>query len=528
MVRPGSSNFFNSAAVCLVSVVMGLSAVTAQADVVKLIGNKGNINLEGNLIKFEDGTYTVDTGLGMLRISSNDVTCEGAACPQAGPIGGELTVVGSETLGQGLMPFLIEGYAVERGGVIDTQRNVDGFTVSEIVGDSGFGDPIGTFRVASTSSGDAFSGLRNPDVKIGMSSRRILPAEARQLRNFGAGNLIDVKQEHVVAVDSISVIVHPDNPIKEISLANLDLVFSGRITNWAELGGANAPIVIYGRDKATGTGSVFAERVFSKSGRGIAASIRVVDSNVSMSAAVRADISAIGYVGSAFERGTRALTLIGSCGVTSEPSAFGAKTEEYPLQRRLYLYNRAEVDPTTQDFLGYVTSQAADSVIAKSGLINLAISRVRQDEGNGRVRSVLQNAVDPFEFQLAREMLLEMFEWDRLSTTFRFASGSARLDGKGQEDLTRLIDYLKTQPPGTEVSLVGFTDGDGAFGSNQELSVVRAQQVAQELINAGGEDLRNVTVVVKGFGELSPSACNDTLEGKRINRRVEIWMRQKA
>ncbi len=528
-MRRTKQNFLNSAAICLASAVVGLTAAPAFADTIKLMGVQGDINLEGEFIKFENDIFTIRTSLGDLNIAADAVTCEGAACPQNAAQAGEITIVGSETLGTGLMPFLIEGFATEDGATIDSQRNVNGYLTTEVIGDGGFGEPVGTFRVLSNSSSDAFTALQSPDVKIGMSSRRILPAEARQLRNFGAGNLIELNQEHVVAVDSLSVIVHPDNPLGTISLENLDLIFSGRITNWAEIGGPNAPIVLYSREDGSGSQAVFEERVFAQSGRVQTDAVEVVASHEAMASAVRANPFAIGYIGSAFERGTKALDLVGSCGLSFSPNAFSAKTEEYPLQRRLYLYNRADnVDATTQEFIDYVTSDAADSVIAKSGLINLSISRVQQDRENGRIRSVLQNAVDPFEFQLARDMLLDMFEWNRLSTTFRFASGSARLDGKGLEDLGRLIDFLKVQPAGTEVSVVGFTDGDGAFGSNQGLSVVRAQQVADELLNAGGADLQNVSVGVKGYGELSPAACNDSLEGKRINRRVEVWVRQGA
>ncbi len=474
----------------------------------------------------EDDYYIISTALGQLRVEAGRVLCTGDACPRADIPASDIVAVGSDTVGVGLMPFLIDGFATSLGGVIETQTTAGAVVTSNLVGEGGFGDPIGTFSVASTSSSDAFSGLRDAGVKIGMSSRRILPAEARQLRNFGAGNMIDASQEHVVAVDSISVVVNEGNPVDTISIENLDRIYSGGITNWSEIGGPNAPITVFTRESASGTASVFSGRVFEQSGRSISANAIEQGTSEEMAAAVREDPNAIGFVASAFERGTKPLALEGTCGLTSFPSAFNAKTEEYPLQRRLYFYNRADnIDPTTQAFINYSLSSEADDLIAKSGLVNLSVSTVPQDLQNGRMRAVLEDAVDPFEFRLAREMLLEMFEWDRLSTTFRFASGSARLDGKGQADLERLIEFLRVQPAGTQVSVVGFTDGDGAFGSNQELSLVRAQQVANEIVAAGGTSLSNIELVVKGYGELSPSACNDTLEGKRINRRVEIWMR---
>ncbi len=503
-----------------------IAPTVLSADPVTLTSNDGSINIAGEFIEFKDDYYIIETALGQLRVEAGRVQCNGDACPRADLSAADVLAVGSDTVGIGLMPFLIDGFATSYNGVIDQQSAEGSIVTSTLVADGGYGDPIGTFSVSSTSSSDAFAGLRDPSVKLGMSSRRILPAEARQLRNFGAGNMIDVSQEHVVAVDSISVVVNENNPLDTISLSDLDRIYSGSIRNWSEVGGPNAPITVFTREAGSGTTSVFSERVFEQSGRSISAGATELSSSEAMATAVRNDANAIGFVASAFERGTKPLALEGTCGITSSPTAFNAKTEEYPLQRRLYLYNRADnVDTTTQAFIDYSLSSAADDLIAKSGLVNLSVSTVPQDLQNGRMRAVLENAVDPFEFRLARNMLLEMFEWDRLSTTFRFASGSARLDGKGQADLERLIAFLSEQPAGTEVSVVGFTDGDGAFASNQELSVVRAQQVANEIAAAAGDDLANIEFVVKGYGELSPAACNDSLEGKRINRRVEIWMR---
>lgn len=506
-----------------------ISPLAAYSQEITLTSNDGAINIVGNFIEFTDDAYVVETALGRLQIKAGRVQCSGDACPRFDAPASDVVMVGSDTIAEGLMPFLVEGFATSMNGVIESQDQDGNIVTSLLVAEGGFGDPIGSFSVASTDTAGAFAALRDPSVKIGLATRRIEPAEARQLRNFGAGNMIEVDQEHIVAVDSISVIVHPENPITTISIQNLDGIFSGRVTNWSEIGGPDMPITVYRSDDGSGTQAVLESVIFEASGRTMLDTAVVASSYDNMSSAVRNDPTAIGFIPTAFERGTRAVALEGSCGITSRPTAFNAKTEEYPLQRRLYLYNRADnVDATTRAFIDFAMSPGADEAVTKSGLFDLSIAEVPQDQQGGRVRSVLQNAVDPFEFGLAREMLLDMFEWNRLSTTFRFASGSARLDGKGQSDLARLIDYLKEQPEGTEMSVVGFTDGDGAFGSNQQLSVGRAEQVLAEIQAAAGDQLSNINMQVKGFGELSPAACNDTLEGKRVNRRVEIWVRTPA
>jgi phosphate transport system substrate-binding protein len=124
-----------------------------------------------------------------------------------------------------------------------------------------------------------------------------------------------------------------------------------------------------------------------------------------------------------------------------------------------------------------------------------------------------------------RELLVDMLQWDRLSTTLRFNSGSSTLSQKAINDVERMISYLEGLPLGTEVSVVGFTDSDGAFEANRALSIKRAESASQSVQSLGEGRLNNITFVSKGFGELSPAACNTNAQGKGTNRRVEMWIR---
>jgi len=124
-----------------------------------------------------------------------------------------------------------------------------------------------------------------------------------------------------------------------------------------------------------------------------------------------------------------------------------------------------------------------------------------------------------------RDMLAKMVDYDRLSTTFRFRTGSSKLDERGLVDMARLSDYLKSQPEGSQVLFVGFTDDVGAFDSNRDLSAGRAQQVLTELQAYAGDALAGVSMDATGYGEIAPAGCNIAEEGRRINRRVEVWIK---
>ncbi|MDP5086335.1 MAG: OmpA family protein, partial [Yoonia sp.] len=103
--------------------------------------------------------------------------------------------------------------------------------------------------------------------------------------------------------------------------------------------------------------------------------------------------------------------------------------------------------------------------------------------------------------------------------------GSAQLDARGLTDKARLVDYLANQPAGSEVLIVGFTDSVGEFDSNLNLSRQRAGQVAEEIADFAGSRLAKVAISSIGFGEIAPVNCNEEEDGRRINRRVEVWVK---
>ena len=273
------------------------------------------------------------------------------------------------------------------------------------------------------------------------------------------------------------------------------------------------------------TASVFNAGVFGGDAPATGPSAFAATDNVEASNYVDKNPGAIAYVGFAFKRGQKPLTLVSECGIGSTPDAFSVKTEEYNLFRRLYLYNRGDLsDQMARDFVSFATSDDANGVITQSGFINLGVERVEMGLGSARAREVLQSGTNASEQRLANDMLTMLANNDRLSSTFRFRTGSAILDQRAESDLTRLVHYLADAPAGTQVTFVGFADSMGDFGANLSLAQARAAQVQSALEAASGGCLSNVTFTSTGFGELSPAACNSSDSGRQINRRVETWI----
>lgn len=500
----------------------------AFAETVTFTSDDGGTVVTGEFVSFADNYYVVRTALGELRISAEDMSCEGTPCVTETADETRLHVVGSDTIGLGVMPLLMQAYGTNlgaQGTVADT--DVAGQYTVEYIGESGFGDRLGTDLVTTNSTTQAFDALLDGSADIGMASRRITPDEARALRGSGAGSMIDPAQEHILAVDSIVVITHPDNPVNTLSVDQLAAIYTGEIRNWADLGGPDLPIVVVHREADSGTGAVFNERILGAADATLSkAAVRMSD-ETSVAAIVNAEPSVIGFVGFAFQRGAQPVNLINDCGITTTPDAFSARTEEYLLQRRLYLYNRGDTltDDATE-FLDFVKSSQVDGVILKSGFVDLGVDRQSMSLNDSRALKLINADVDAYEGGIVRDMLAEMADHDRLSTTFRFSTASSNLDERARIDLERLASYLETLPEGADVRFVGFTDDVGAFDGNLTLSANRATQVMNEFQSHAGDRVSGVAMGVSGYGEISPAGCNTSADGRRVNRRVEVWIRK--
>ncbi|SFR55267.1 phosphate ABC transporter substrate-binding protein, PhoT family [Yoonia tamlensis] len=514
----------------MITIASGLAfAGMTQAGEVTLSSADGTVNMTGEFIDFQDNAYIISTALGELRVAASRVSCSGDSCPSFGAVETDITIAGSDVVGSGLMPLLLEGYAGSLDAASTENAGQPGQLVATLTADQGFGDDIVSFLVDSKGSTEGFEILLADESEIAMSSRRIVPDEARSLRDAGAGNMVDPAQEHIIAIDSLVMITNAANPIETLTTEQVRAIYSGEISNWSQVDGPDLPITVVTQSEDSGTRAVFEERIFGEAGAPLASGAVIASSGGEASQLVNETQGAIGVVGYSFQRGANPVNLINECGITMTPDAFSARTEEYALQRRLYLYTREDtISDQSRAFVNYATSNAADSLIGKAGFIGFGVDRREQSLDSSRALSLLDPSADAYEAGFMRAMLGQMVDYDRLSTTFRFRTGSAQLDERGRIDRDRLVSYLETQPAGTEVLLVGFTDDVGQFDGNRDLSEQRAAQVLQELIAFAGDRMNNISFSSVGYGEIAPSGCNADQEGRRINRRVEVWIKSPA
>lgn len=430
-------------------------------------------------------------------------------------------VYGSNTIGAELMPRLIEEYAVTQSAYTDIARGVKA-EESVYTAKTSEGSPLFEIDLRAHGSGTSFPGLQSGKAEIGMASRAIKDKEVNMLKKIGIDNMRETGQEHIVALDGLIVIVSQDNPISRLNLSQVADLFSGKITNWSQIGGANQHVTVYSRDNQSGTFDTFKSLVLKPNKVKLTSSAKRFESNEELSDAVATDQGAIGFTGFAYARNAKPLSLESECGLVAEPTVFNVKTEEYPLARRLYLYTSGQALSThAQGLLDYALSNDAQEVIADTGFIEQGTSIKTYYSNTPRL-----NTPPSEQPELFKRLVGELKGRDRLSTTFRFRTGSSELDVKGVQDLARIRAALldpNSELYGREISLIGYSDSVGNFTNNQRLSKRRADSVFQ-LLTQGLPTSVTSKITTAGYSELMPVACNTSETGKNKNRRVEIWI----
>lgn len=218
-------------------------------------------------------------------------------------------------------------------------------------------NPDVTINYTGTGSSAGIADTLAGSNDLGASSRAVKEEE----------KTVNIK-EIVFAHDGIAVITNPANPVADISVENLAKIYSGEITNWNQLGGNDAPIVIVSREGASGTRSAFEELIKLVDAGGLSENAMVVEGNGNVQISVAGNKNAIGYVSFSFIDDTvKALTV-----ESVEATAENAKAGLYPLSRPfLFVYDENNYTPQTQAFVEFALSEDGQSYVEAHGGIKI-------------------------------------------------------------------------------------------------------------------------------------------------------------
>ena len=216
-------------------------------------------------------------------------------------------------------------------------------------------------QVTGGGSGTGIAALVNGTTDIANSSRAIKGDESAKVRD--RFNVLTA--ETAVAKDGVALYVNEANGISQLTIEQLYGIYTGDITNWKQVGGADAPIVLYSRENSSGTYFFFKENVLK--GDDFAAAAQTLPGTAAVVNAVSKEKNGIGYGGAAYAKGVKELKVVGKDGQGYLPTAENVKAGAYPLSRPLFVYTRGKPAGEAKDFIDFCLSAEGQSIVTTVG-----------------------------------------------------------------------------------------------------------------------------------------------------------------
>lgn len=214
--------------------------------------------------------------------------------------------------------------------------------------------------ISESGSGNGVKSLMNNACDIANMSRFMKPAEFKSCVDKGI-----LPVAHVVAFDGLAVVVNPKNPVKALTVSQIAGIYTGKISNWKQLGGEDAKIVVVSRDTNSGTYETFNELVLKKAD--ITKDAEYVGSNGQARTRVNTTKNAIAYVGLGFVDDTvKPLSVEGIL-----PAAKSVSTGKYPIARPLYMFTNGypKMGSDVYNFVTLHLSKEGREIVSDLGYI---------------------------------------------------------------------------------------------------------------------------------------------------------------
>ena len=224
--------------------------------------------------------------------------------------------------------------------------------------------------VTGGGSGTGIAALINGTVSIANASRQIKAEEIDQAKANGIDPV-----EHIIARDAIAVIVNPNNPVTQLTLKQISDIYSGKISNWKEVGGDDRPIVRLSRETNSGTHVYFLETVLRLSSKEdktlFSMDTLLLPSSEGIISEVRQNPNAIGYDGLGYVPHDLKTIAIAEQegGAYVLPSIPTVNDKTYPIARDLYMYTNGQPEGLLKEYLDWILSAEAQQIVAELGFV---------------------------------------------------------------------------------------------------------------------------------------------------------------
>ncbi|HAJ57306.1 MAG TPA: hypothetical protein DCL35_06000 [Candidatus Omnitrophica bacterium] len=224
--------------------------------------------------------------------------------------------------------------------------------------------------VTGGGSGTGLSSLISGTCDIAMSSRNIKDKEIALARQRG----ID-PNEIKVGLDGLAVVVNPSNPVDKLTVGQLADIFTGKITNWKELGGEDAKIVLLSREVNSGTHVYFKEHILRKndptSKEEFAPSALMLSSSQAIADEIAGNPSAIGYYGMGYISSKQKPVAIANDEASEyvEPTIENVISGKYPISRPMFLYTKGEPEGLVKKFIDYTLCPEGQNIVLETDFV---------------------------------------------------------------------------------------------------------------------------------------------------------------
>lgn len=221
-------------------------------------------------------------------------------------------------------------------------------------------NPGVNISISGGGSGDGIKALIDKSTDIADSSREMKPEELALAKSKGVNPV-----GHKVAIDAIVPVVHPGNPVSNLTIEQLSLIYQGKIRNWSEVGGEKRQIVVISRDTSSGTYESWEQKVLH--GAKVTPRAQLQASNGAIVQVVSKNKFAIGYIGLGYlNKSVKGVTVNGI-----EHTVQNAVSGKYPIARPLYMYTNGQPGGAAGNFLKFLTGPEGQKIVKKEGFVPL-------------------------------------------------------------------------------------------------------------------------------------------------------------
>jgi phosphate transport system substrate-binding protein len=215
-------------------------------------------------------------------------------------------------------------------------------------------------QVSGGGSGVGIQSAGEKTAQIGMSSRSLKDTEKTKYAGLKTIS---------VARDGIVMIVHPFNGVSALTLDQIKNIYTGKAANWKDVGGPAQPIVVIGRDAASGTREFFTEKIMGKDAT--TASMLEKNSNGAVKSSISPNPGAIGYVGLGYIDTTVKALNLSVNGTEVQPTTENVIKGTYPLSRELYYITNGDATGLAKDFIDFTLSPEGQAIVEEEGFVSI-------------------------------------------------------------------------------------------------------------------------------------------------------------